>query len=105
MFHRLDNIQPKEVLPGLVGKFVHSEKMTFAYWNIKKGSALPAHSHIHEQVINVLEGEFEVTINGTSEILTKGMMATFPSNVIHAGQAITECKILDVFSPIREDYR
>lgn len=47
MIHTLNDIQLKEVFPGFVSKVVHSEKMTFAYWGIKKGSALSAHSHIH----------------------------------------------------------
>jgi hypothetical protein len=28
-----------------------------------------------------------------------------PSNTMHSGLAITNCFILDVFTPLREDYR
>jgi quercetin dioxygenase-like cupin family protein len=105
MNHDLNSIPTKEVFPGFVGQFIHSEKMTFAYWKIKAGSTLPEHSHIHEQVVNMLEGEFELTEEGKPHILKQGMVYTIPSNAKHAGKALTDCKILDVFSPVREDYK
>lgn len=104
-FKELDEIVPREILPGFWGKFIHTEKLTLAFWDIKEGSPLPEHSHIHEQVANVLEGKFELTINGQSETLTPGMVAVIPSGSVHSGKALTDCKILDIFSPVREDYR
>ncbi len=56
MIHKLDDIHPKEVFPGFVGRFIHTDNMTFAYWEIKKGSSLPEHSLLHEQVVNMLKG-------------------------------------------------
>ena len=105
MTHDLKDIPTKEVFPGFVGKFVHSANMTFAYWKIKRGSGLPEHSHVHEQVVNMLEGEFELTVEGKSYRLLAGMVYTIPSYVKHSGRAITDCRILDVFSPVREDYQ
>ncbi len=105
MTHDLKTIPAKEVFPGFVGQFVHSATMTFAYWNIEKGSGLPEHSHVHEQVVNMLEGEFELTVEGKPHRLLPGMVYTIPSQVKHAGRAITDCRILDVFSPVREDYQ
>lgn len=101
----LDKLKSREVFPGFQGRFIHSETMTFAYWEISKGSTVPAHSHVHEQVVNMLEGKFEFTIGGTCKILSPGMVAIIPSNVRHTGRALTDCKILDVFHPVREDYK
>ena len=49
----------REIVPGFRGRFVHTENMTFVYWDIKAGSILPDHSHPHEQVVTVIEGELE----------------------------------------------
>lgn len=105
MINELKKLTPREVFPGFVGRFIHSDNMTFAYWEIKKGSALPEHSHVHEQVVNMLEGEFEIILNGKINPLTTGMVLPIPSHAKHAGKAITDCKILDVFYPVREDYK
>lgn len=104
-FIPLQSIDNKELLPGFRGRFIHTEQMTFAYWDIAAGSELPSHSHFHEQVANVLEGQFELIVEGERRILTPGEVAVIPSNAIHSGKAITDCRILDVFAPVREEYR
>jgi len=101
----LKQVQSKEMIPGFHARFVHSQSMTFAYWDIKAGSSLPEHAHEHEQVLNLLEGTFEVTVEGEKQVLQPGSVVVFPSNVPHAGKAVTDCRIIDVFHPVREEYR
>lgn len=100
----LNSIEKKEVVPGFFARFVHSENMTISYWNIKTGSSLPAHSHPHEQISSMIKGEFELTVDGTSHILKPNDVSIIPSNTPHSGKAITDCKIIDTFYPVREDY-
>ena len=104
-FHNLDQITPREIVPGYRAKFIHSEGMTLAYWEVEAGAALPEHSHPHEQIANVLDGEFELTIAGESRVLVPGQVAVIPGDVPHSGRAITACRLLDAFQPTREDYR
>ena len=103
-FIQIDTIGQKEILPGYTVRFVHTETMTFAYWDVKAGSPLPEHSHLHEQVASVIEGTFELTIEGETKRLGPGEIATIPSNAVHSGISITDCKLMDVFCPVREDY-
>jgi quercetin dioxygenase-like cupin family protein len=98
-------VNEREPMPGYKGKFIHSKNMTFVYWDIQADRPLPEHSHAHEQVVNVIEGTFELTIDGKTEILEAGSVAIIPSNTMHTGRAITHCRILDVFYPIRQDYQ
>ena len=104
-FINLNDFEVREPFPGFKGHFVHSDTMTLAYWTITAGSSLEGHSHESEQVVNVTEGRFELTMDGQSKILEPGFVAIIPSNVPHSGRAVTDCKIIDVFYPIREDYR
>jgi quercetin dioxygenase-like cupin family protein len=104
-FIDLSNIESREIIPGFHVKFIHSDNMTFAYWTIDKGAELPEHSHPHEQVANLIEGTFEMVIGGEKKKILPGEVAIIPSDVVHKGKAITKCRIIDIFHPIREDYR
>ena len=101
----LTEVESKELITGFNGQFIHSENMTFAYWTISEGAALPEHSHHHQQVVNMLEGEFELTVDGQPFRLTPGDVVIIPGSVPHSGKAISDCRILDVFNPPRNDYR
>ena len=101
----LDTIQAKEFIPGFFGKPIHSERTTQIYWRILKDSRLPEHHHEHEQVVHMLSGTFELVVNGQPVICEAGSVFVIPSNVVHSGRALTDCRILDVFCPVREDYK
>jgi len=101
----LSALEAKEVFPGYTGKFIHSDQLTIAHWRIQAGHPLPEHSHPHEQIVHVVEGEFELTVQGNPHRLRAGMVFVIPSNVPHSGTGITDCKIIDTFCPVREDYK
>lgn len=104
-FLDLNDLAGKELLPGFVGKFVHTDTMTVAHWEIKAGSILPLHDHVHEQVVNMIAGELEMTIGGEKLIMKAGQTFAISSGVPHEGKALTDCKVIDVFTPAREDYQ
>ena len=101
----LNTIPPKEIAKGYAARFIHTNTMTFSYLDVKAGSVIAAHSHMHEQVSHILEGVFQLTIDDEPIVFQRGTVVTIPSNAVHSGLAITDCKIIDVFSPVREDYK
>ena len=101
----IKNIPPKELVPGIKGHYAHGASMTFGYVNIKAGSKLPEHHHVHEQITYVIEGRLEMVIGGKPCPLTAGMCYVIPSNVPHGAFAATDCIVIDAFSPVREDYK
>jgi quercetin dioxygenase-like cupin family protein len=105
MRYSLESLPVREVVPGFHGRFVHSDGMTFAYWDIDADAEIPAHSHPHEQVVNMLDGELELTVAGVPHRLRPGDVFAIPGGVEHAARGLTACRVLDVFSPVREDYR
>jgi len=104
-FVRMDDLVRREPFPGYAGRFLHGEAMSVAQWTVAEGSGFPEHAHPHEQIAMVVEGRFEITVAGETRVLDAGTVALIPSNVRHSGRALTTCRLVDVFHPVREDYR
>lgn len=101
----IKNLNPKKLTRGITGYYAHGDKLTFGYVELKIGSSVPMHQHINEQITYVLEGQLDMVIGEKSCSLTAGMYHVIPSNTPHSAIAITDCKVIDAFSPVREDYK
>ena len=101
----IKHIPAKELSPGITGHYAHGQDMTLGYVEIKAGSRLPEHRHMHEQITYIIEGQLDMIIGGKACSLTAGMYYVIPSNTLHSAIAATDCKVIDVFNPVREDYR
>jgi quercetin dioxygenase-like cupin family protein len=101
----LETINEKEFFPGVFGRFVHGEKLSWAFWRVEKGAEVPLHHHVHEQMMHVVSGEFQFELDGKSTICKTGDIVVIPSNVPHFGKALTDCQLMDVFTPARDEYR
>ena len=104
MLH-INNIPSKEIAGGINGKYVHGSALTLGYVTIKAGSILPAHHHVHEQITFVLEGELEMTLDNDTFLLTAGSSQVISPDAVHSAIAKTNCIVIDVFSPVRDDYK
>jgi quercetin dioxygenase-like cupin family protein len=91
--------------PGYRGKLVHSETMTVVHWTVDAGYEVPPHSHPHEQILNVMEGEFDLTLDDYPWRLCAGDILVIPGHVPHSGRAITDCRVIDIWHPPRDDYQ
>ena len=103
-FVDLETVESRELIPGTKVRFVHSDTMTLAYWTFEPGVDLPIHSHPHDQVTNVVEGELELTLEGETRTLTPGTVAVIPPDAVHSARSITRCRVIDSFYPVRSDY-
>jgi quercetin dioxygenase-like cupin family protein len=93
-----------KIWDGIYGQVHHSNGVTIGRLTIAKGVVLPEHFHVHEQWSNMIKGEMEFIIGGEKMVIKPGQTALIPSNVPHSGVTLTDCEIIDVFSPVREDW-
>lgn len=101
----INNIPEREIVPGFNGKYYHADNLSIGWIDAKAGYSVPMHSHIHEQVSYVQEGKLLFKIEDEEFMLETGMAITIAPNLKHGATAITDCKLVDVFNPVREDYR
>jgi quercetin dioxygenase-like cupin family protein len=92
-----------ERLPGWYGRYFHSDEMTFAHYDFKRGASIHEHFHPEEEVYEVIEGELEITIGGVAQIARAGLVAIVPAGVRHSVKALTDGRAIIVDHPRRLD--
>lgn|SRR5581483_2902976 len=105
-FARLTDIPERRILDGSIrGHYAHTALMTVGEVLLDANTVVPMHEHPHEQITYVIDGRFQFTVGAETTVLEPGMAALIPGGVKHGGTTLTACRVIDVFAPVREDYR
>jgi quercetin dioxygenase-like cupin family protein len=104
-FFEIENLPGFSPAPGIVMNVMSGGRMMANWVRIEPGASVPTHAHPHEQIGLVLEGEIHMTIGDETRVLVPGHAYTIPGNFPHAAVAgAGGCLVLDIFSPVREEY-
>jgi quercetin dioxygenase-like cupin family protein len=94
------------IFPGVTVRTCSAEKLMLSVAEMEPHAIVQEHSHPHEQVGIVLQGRAIFIIGGEQKTLQAGDLFRIPGHVPHRVIALEQpFKALDVFYPIREDYR
>ena len=94
-----------EMCPGIKRQTVTSGKTMYQMLaRLKAGSKMPDHQHPQEQIVHILEGRMKLIVDGTPHEMTTGDSFYLASNVPHGVETIDETRVLDTFSPPRDEY-
>jgi quercetin dioxygenase-like cupin family protein len=104
-FLELSGLRELELADGVTARAVHTGNVSVAHVRLSAGAVVPEHTHYHEQVVNVVDGEMELTVNGTPMVLSQGRVMILPPLAPHSARAITDCYVIDIFHPVRDDFR
>ena len=97
--------EPVEQLSPAIGRrMLHTETMTIAWITLAKGAVVPRHEHPNEQIATVLEGRLRFLLDGEKIVASAGESVPLAANVPHEVEALEDSVVLDVFSPVREDW-
>lgn len=95
-----------EIFPGVYRRtIVWGERAMVCEVTLPKGTVVPPHSHVHEQCGYLVSGRLEFTVGGQARIVEPGGGWAVPSNAVHAVVALENAIAIDVFSPVREEYK
>ena len=104
-FIDIETIPANEVVPGCRLRTPYGQNLMLSYLEMDEGAVIPMHDHPHEQGGMLLKGTLELTIGDETQVVQPGSMFLIPPGVPHKAVAIGgPATVLDVFSPIREDY-
>ena len=82
----------------------HGETMYQMMAELDAGSRMPPHSHPQEQIVHILSGRMKLIVDGVAHELETGDSFYLASNVPHGVETLEETRVLDTFSPPRQDY-
>ncbi len=82
----------------------YSDALMAVYVEFQKGAVGALHHHPHLQVTHVQSGVFLTRIGAESRILRKGDAFFVPSGVEHGVEALEPGVLVDLFTPMREDF-
>ena len=80
------------------------DKLMLVKVAFEKGGVGTLHQHYHTQISHVESGVFEVEIAGEKKVLKAGDAFYIPPNAIHGAVCLEAGVLIDVFSPMREDF-
>jgi unsaturated pyranuronate lyase len=97
---------PEEPLNPLISRrVIHTERMTVCRIRLTKGAVVPRHSHENEQVTMLESGALRFVFDGAEKIIRAGDVLPIPPHAPHRVEALEDSLAVDLFSPVREDWR
>jgi len=105
MFYKRAIINYVKALDGVTYKTLsYGSKTLLSEFMLEKGSKVPIHNHPYEQTGYMISGRMTFTINGESYNTEPGDSWCIPENVEHGVEVHEDSVVIEVFSPVREDY-
>jgi quercetin dioxygenase-like cupin family protein len=83
----------------------HNDQLMLVRHYFEKGWVGARHSHPHHQLVYVVSGTIRVDVDGRVFDVQAGDSFVVDGGVEHQASALAESEVLDVFTPVREDYR
>lgn len=94
-----------DLAPGIRRRTVtHGATMYQMIAELKAGSVMAPHRHPQEQIIHILSGRMKVNAGNDSRVLGPGDSCYLASNVPHGVETLEDTRVLDTFSPPRDEY-
>jgi quercetin dioxygenase-like cupin family protein len=101
---RWKDVEIERLNPLLDRQLVVGQNIMLARVFLKKGSHVPMHQHVNEQITYIITGALKFKIDGEELVVGAGEVLCIPSNMPHEAWALEDTVDLDVFDPPREDW-
>jgi unsaturated pyranuronate lyase len=94
-----------EICPGIKRRTVASGRTMYQMVaELRAHSRMPEHQHPQEQLVHILKGRMKLIVDGKAHELVAGDSFYLEGNVPHGVETLEETRVLDTFSPPRDEY-
>ena len=105
MFCKKDSKASRQLVEGVeLTTLVHGDKTLMGQFKIAKGADVPTHSHPHEQTGFMVSGKLRFNVAGDITEAEPGDSWCISGDVEHSAEALEDSVVIEIFSPVREDY-
>ena len=94
-----------QICPGIKRQTLASGSTMYQMLaTLEAGSKMPAHQHPQEQIVHILSGHMKLIVDGTPHDMKTGDSYYLAGNVPHGVETLEETRVVDTFSPPRDEY-
>ena len=105
LFCLTDSMEWEDLGGGVSRKFLGwDNQIMMVKVKFEKGAEGSPHQHFHTQATYCAEGKFEFTIGDEKKVVNAGDGVYIPPNLMHGAVCLEAGILIDVFSPVREDF-
>jgi len=105
MFRKKGTAATRQLMEGVhLTTLVNGDKTLMGQISIVKGSVIPPHDHPHEQTGFMLSGKLRLKVENEEQEVEPGDSWCIPGGAEHSATALEDSVVIEVFSPVREDY-
>ena len=108
-FHSINwgDVELETVNPHMQRRIITGERMTVARIYLKEGFLVPLHSHVHEQITQVITGRMRFAFGDDRADVAEygpGDVVVIPANLPHEALCLTDVEEMDMWTPRRDDW-
>jgi len=105
MFYQKSENDYRQAIAGISYKtLVYGQKTSLSEFHLQKGSVMPNHSHPQEQTGYMVSGRLNFIIDGKKHETLPGNSWCIPADVQHGVEVLEDSIVIEIFSPVREEY-
>lgn len=101
-----DKIKPTKIIEGVYRKtLAYNDSVMLCHFLLEKDAKIPLHNHKEHQIGYVINGKIKFLTENGDFIATTGDSYVFDSNEKHGAILLEKSEIIEVFHPLRDDYK
>ncbi len=102
--HRWADLPEEALTAAIRRRFISGDRVTVAQFRLARGGVVPRHAHDNEQISLVIDGRLRFDFDGRSVEVGPGEALQIPGSVPHEVEVLDDAFVIDVFSPVRQDW-